>query len=145
MSKKLIRAKFRQSVFDRDGHQCVKCGSTNELDAHHIVNRNEMPDGGYITENGITLCGECHWKAEQFHKTGVSVEEFARRITGCSAVWLAHLLWEHIFWVFQQEVRTTFPYRPYGKETQMQILWQKKTIGQFPLRWCCKWQGVSKA
>lgn len=26
--------------------------------------------GGYVKENGITLCKECHIKAEKFHMTG---------------------------------------------------------------------------
>lgn len=40
-----------------------------ELDAHHITDRNKMPGGGYVKENGITLCPECHAKAERFHQT----------------------------------------------------------------------------
>lgn len=41
------------------------------MDAHHITDRNEMPNGGYVKENGITLCKEkCHMKAEKFHMTG---------------------------------------------------------------------------
>jgi len=39
----------------------------NELDAHHIQNRDLMPNGGYVKENGISLCAECHIKAEEFH------------------------------------------------------------------------------
>lgn len=27
-----------------------------DLDAHHITDRNEMPNGGYVPENGISLC-----------------------------------------------------------------------------------------
>ena len=72
MNKKRIRAKFRQEVFDRDGYQCRKCGfksspakAENEIDAHHIINRNNLPFGGYIRENGITLCRKCHLEAEQ--------------------------------------------------------------------------------
>jgi HNH endonuclease len=34
------------------------------MDAHHITNRNEMPNGGYVLENGITLCPQCHIIAE---------------------------------------------------------------------------------
>lgn len=41
-----------------------------ETDAHHITDRNEMPNGGYVLENGITLCKyECHMMAELFHIT----------------------------------------------------------------------------
>lgn len=69
--KKRRRAQFRKSVFGRDGYECVKCGfedsSGDELDAHHIIDRDEMPNGGYVPENGITLCKECHRKAEVWH------------------------------------------------------------------------------
>jgi hypothetical protein len=37
------------------------------LDAHHITNRNELPNGGYVKENGASLCKvgkNCHLKAE---------------------------------------------------------------------------------
>lgn len=43
-----------------------------ELDAHHISDRNLLPNGGYVKENGISLCEECHKKAEVFHSTGTS-------------------------------------------------------------------------
>lgn len=81
--KKDIRKNFRDSTFDRDGYCCKLCGNGPVLespesvfDAHHITDRKEMPNGGYVKENGITLCkynedgveeGSCHMKAEQFH------------------------------------------------------------------------------
>lgn len=68
-SKKKIRTDFRESVFSRDNHKCVMCGNTDELDAHHITDRSEMPNGGYVLENGISLCPECHRKAELWHQT----------------------------------------------------------------------------
>lgn len=73
--KKEIREKFRSSVFKRDRNKCRMC-SFNELeklDAHHITDRKLMPGGGYVTENGISLCPECHIRAEVFHSTGTSV------------------------------------------------------------------------
>ncbi len=65
--KKQIRAKFREIVFKRDGHKCVMCGSTEDLAAHHIIDRNKIANGGYVLENGITLCPPCHVRAEQWH------------------------------------------------------------------------------
>ncbi len=43
-----------------------------ELDAHHITDRKLMPNGGYVKENAISLCSECHRKAEEFHSTGIA-------------------------------------------------------------------------
>lgn len=69
--KQIVREKFRNDVFSRDKNKCLKCGAENvELDAHHITDRNEMPNGGYVKENGISLCDECHIKAEVWHSSG---------------------------------------------------------------------------
>jgi len=68
--KKEIRTKFRNDVFERDNHQCRMCAKKDcELDAHHVTDRAEMPNGGYVSQNGITCCPECHEKAEKFHQT----------------------------------------------------------------------------
>ncbi len=71
MGKKEIRKKFRDDVFTRDKYTCKVCDTKREeelLDAHHITDRNEMPNGGYVKENGITVCKEeCHNFVEAFH------------------------------------------------------------------------------
>lgn len=59
----LTRDNFRESVFDRDNHKCVNCGNPSQ-DAHHILERRLFPDGGYYLDNGASLCGNCHIKAE---------------------------------------------------------------------------------
>jgi hypothetical protein len=33
----------------------------------HYAGVNEMPNGGYVPENGMTLCETCHMLAEQYH------------------------------------------------------------------------------
>ena len=77
--KKRIRNEFRTATFTRDGHKCRGCGWSAfrpgelELDAHHITDRNLMPNGGYVKENGISLCPTCHEKAEVFHSTGTAL------------------------------------------------------------------------
>jgi hypothetical protein len=89
--KKEVRNNFKNAVFKRDKYTCRCCNLryTEEeaetfLDAHHITDRNEMPNGGYVKENGISLCkyeqptpgqelrkdsevNSCHMKAERFH------------------------------------------------------------------------------
>ena len=62
--KLLTRDQFRESVFARDGHKCVVCGSTEKLDAHHIIERRLWGDGGYYLENGATVCEVHHLEAE---------------------------------------------------------------------------------
>jgi len=71
-NKKKIRQKFKTEVFNRD-KECRFCGEKidgDNMDAHHITDRSEMPNGGYVKEKGITLCKDkCHLYAEEFHKT----------------------------------------------------------------------------
>lgn len=65
---KRLRTRFREGVFARDRNMCVVC-SGPAVDAHHITDRTEMPNDGYVLENGISLCGYHHLMAEQFHIT----------------------------------------------------------------------------
>lgn len=67
-SKKQIREHFRSVVFVRDKFTCKFCDKP-AVDAHHITDRSEMPNGGYVLENGISLCSEHHLIAEKFHDT----------------------------------------------------------------------------
>ena len=90
--KKEIREKFRNDCFKRDKYSCVMCGfkssvlnSQKELDAHHITDRNLIPNQGMTSWNGISLCETCHIKAEEFHSTGIahpgySVEDLYKKI-----------------------------------------------------------------
>lgn len=74
-SKKDIRKNFKQSVLKRDKCTCRVCNkkytqdeTDDMLDAHHITDRNEMPNGGYVVENGISVCKEkCHMRVEKYH------------------------------------------------------------------------------
>jgi predicted restriction endonuclease len=87
INKKIIRKNFRDACFKRDNYRCTMCGYKpsldkieKELDAHHIQDRHLMPFEGTVIENGITLCNKlngCHWKAEQFHLTGTSIENYS--------------------------------------------------------------------
>src|SRR5581483_11911275 len=79
--KKEVREQFRRRTFERDKYRCRMCGFTPTkeaweaekppLDAHHITDRNLMPYGGYVHQNGISLCPQCHEFAELYHMTGV--------------------------------------------------------------------------
>lgn len=97
--KKQVRAKFRSDVLERDRYRCRNCDKLGKdrqdtsdspgwkkfhkhvkdesalvnLDAHHIIPREEMPNGGYVKENGISLCDDCHMMAEE--NLGLYVEK----------------------------------------------------------------------
>lgn len=72
-AKKAMRAKFNSDCLKRDKYACVICGNKSNpetgldvpLEVHHITNRNDMPNGGYVKENGITVCGPCHYHVER--------------------------------------------------------------------------------
>jgi transposase len=65
--------KWKLAVITRDGFKCVRCGveqghvceccgSRILLHAHHLKSFSEFPDLRYDVDNGIALCGICHWK-----------------------------------------------------------------------------------
>ena len=77
LDKKQILQRFRDLTFKRDRNKCRVCGMAGSLDAHHIMDRHDMPNGGYVPENGISLCPECHLKAEAWHSTGTALPGFS--------------------------------------------------------------------
>ena len=58
------RQTFKEAVFDRDDHKCVICHAP-AIDAHHIIDRSLWENGGYFTDNGVSLCAEHHLAAER--------------------------------------------------------------------------------
>lgn len=83
----LTRDKFREGVFERDGHKCVICQAPAQ-DAHHIIERRLFSDGGYYIDNGASVCGDCHIKAEQ---TIISPKELRKAIGITKPVLPEHL------------------------------------------------------
>jgi hypothetical protein len=92
--KKQVRQAFRDKVFGRSNYHCECCGvkgmdrqnppvltkgvtTAIPLDAHHITDRHDFPNGGYVLQNGISVCDDCHMKAEQFHSTGTAVPGYS--------------------------------------------------------------------
>ena len=58
---------LRGQVLDRDGWRCQTCGSSRNLQVHHLRARSKLGDDAL--QNLITLCTECH--ARQ-HRNSVS-------------------------------------------------------------------------
>jgi hypothetical protein len=98
MNKKQVRAAFRTATFNRDKFRCRCCNQLGkdrqggdlwkkfhkdakeeqlvDLDAHHITSRDEMPNGGYVASNGISVCDDCHLKVELYWSTGKAAAGF---------------------------------------------------------------------
>lgn len=83
----LTRDQFREICLDRDGGKCVICGEAGDA-VHHIMERRLFPDEGYYLDNGSTLCGPCHWRAET---TALSVREICNAIGSPQPVLPPHL------------------------------------------------------
>jgi len=54
---------WRKLIKERDG-QCKKCGTKENLHAHHIIPWKESVEKRFDLENGITLCKSCHKKED---------------------------------------------------------------------------------
>ena len=53
---------FRLSVLDRDNSTCVCCGCAGGyLEVHHVKPKKKYPDLIFETDNGVTLCLDCHY------------------------------------------------------------------------------------
>lgn len=58
---------WRAAVLERDGHQCTKCSSPDQLHAHHIVRWVDAPWLRIEPSNGATLCADCHIEVHSKH------------------------------------------------------------------------------
>lgn len=56
----------RFRIKQRDGNKCTECGSTVNLEIHHIVPR--RLGGGNTDDNLVTLCKTCHAKTEKISR-----------------------------------------------------------------------------
>ena len=70
-----FQTKHRDEILERYNHRCANCGSTDDLEIHHIV---PVSLGGRdVIENLVPLCSSCHKAAH----TGRNVTEI-RKATG---------------------------------------------------------------
>jgi len=51
---------WRAAVLARDEYECVRCGNTEDLHAHHIEPISENLLKALDIDNGETLCEDCH-------------------------------------------------------------------------------------
>ena len=63
-------------------------------DAHHILERRLWPDGGYVVDNGASVCGPCHILAEQ---TLITPEELREKAGITNVVLPDHLYTDEVY------------------------------------------------
>jgi hypothetical protein len=69
----MSRETFRRQCVERDGGECLVPWCNNEVtvdpdgpgEVHHVIERELWPNGGYIADNGASLCNDHHRMAEQ--------------------------------------------------------------------------------
>ena len=71
------RKQFNEDCLKRDGNKCVFCDVTENLNVHHITDRHDIFNGGYVLSNGITVCETHHLMCEEHHTTGHAVVGFS--------------------------------------------------------------------
>jgi len=59
---------LRMQALDRDGWQCVECGSHHRLECDHVEPVRTHPHLAYVLSNLQILCASCHT-----HKTRIEV------------------------------------------------------------------------
>lgn len=61
----MTRQEFRDDCLDRDSDQCVVPWCLSKADdVHHILERSLWMDGGYVPDNGASVCNDHHRYAE---------------------------------------------------------------------------------
>lgn len=94
----LTRDQFREGVFARDNYKCVFCGLTENLSAHHILERRLFSSkhdlGGYYISNGATVCAYHHLECES---TVISVEEVREACGITKKVIPDHMYDDHVY------------------------------------------------
>ena len=53
-----VYKELRNQVLARDGWRCQSCGSTRNLQVHHLRARSKLGDD--VLQNLISLCAGCH-------------------------------------------------------------------------------------
>lgn len=57
-------AKWRKAVLKKG--KCELCGSTDHLEAHHVLEWSTYPPGRIDINNGMCLCHKCHTEEHKY-------------------------------------------------------------------------------
>lgn len=65
----------RDMVLQRDGFICKNCGSSDNLQVHHILSVAECKSAAFLPMNGVTLCKKCHHETDNYGAKNIGAGE----------------------------------------------------------------------
>lgn len=66
-----------QKVKERDNYICRECGSTKQIEAHHMYDFDRYIDKRFDIDNGVSLCKSCHMR----------ITRILKRFKNCNLIW----------------------------------------------------------
>ena len=57
---------WSETIKKLDNYMCKNCDSKDNLNAHHIMPKNDFPELSLDLDNGIVLCDNCHGELHGF-------------------------------------------------------------------------------
>ncbi len=94
--------KWRDEILKRDNYKCIKCGSSHNLQVHHILPYSEYPDKRFDIDNGVTLCDKCHAKEHSDNLKNFILKE--RKLSG---VYKKCLVCSKDYYVIPSQINTS--------------------------------------
>lgn len=59
---------WANKVIERAGYKCEWCGTTEDIFAHHIIDKKSNPNKRYDINSGMCLCRKCHKEYHHWNK-----------------------------------------------------------------------------
>ena len=69
-----ITKEVRKAIYKREGYECAVCGSTRQLEIHHVIKRSR--GGSDAPSNLVCLCHLCHCAIHGERVRPVALDDF---------------------------------------------------------------------